>query len=182
MANEQAKRDDNQVTSLLGVSNADGSSTVAIYADPSTHRLLISGVGTTGPTGPTGATGPAGGVVLSNQAYTAGATGAVASVATATVGGADANYMVVANVNCTAYTAGNFATQVVYVDDTNATITVSMQGHFTSGYGTTISGVGNFEGQPLYIRAKAGSTITIKTAGTFTNLTYNVSGAIMLVS
>jgi len=182
MSNQQASKDDNSVSSLLGVSNADGASTVTIYADPSTHRLLVDGIGTTGPTGLTGPTGPAGGVVLSNQNYTSGATGAVASVVTTTVGGGDANYMVVGNVNCTAYTSGNFAVQVVYTDDTNTVITASMQGHFTSGYGTAISGAGNFEGQPIYIRAKAGSTITIKTAGTFTNLTYNVSGAIMLVA
>lgn len=58
MAN--AERDQNNVPTLLGVSNVDGITPVAIYADPVTHRLLADGVGTTGATGPTGSTGPAG--------------------------------------------------------------------------------------------------------------------------
>ena len=37
----EAKRDQNYVPSLLGVSNADGVTPVAIYADPTTHRLLV---------------------------------------------------------------------------------------------------------------------------------------------
>lgn len=38
----QAKRDNNQVTTLLAVSNADGTTPVVLYADPTTHRLLVS--------------------------------------------------------------------------------------------------------------------------------------------
>lgn len=45
MSNQQAKKDDNSVSSLLGVSNVDHESTVQIYADPTTHRLLTEGVG-----------------------------------------------------------------------------------------------------------------------------------------
>ncbi len=40
MAN--AKRDDNSIVTLLAVSNADGSTPVTLYADPTTHRLLTS--------------------------------------------------------------------------------------------------------------------------------------------
>lgn len=37
-----AKRDSNYITTLLAVSNADGSTPVTLYADPTTHRLLTS--------------------------------------------------------------------------------------------------------------------------------------------
>lgn len=37
----QAPRDQNFVPTLLGVSNADGATPVAVYADPVTHRLLV---------------------------------------------------------------------------------------------------------------------------------------------
>jgi hypothetical protein len=37
-----AKRDDNYVPTLIAVSNADGSTPVTLYADPVTHRLLVS--------------------------------------------------------------------------------------------------------------------------------------------
>lgn len=38
----EAKRDSNQVTTLIAVSNADGITPVVLYADPTTHRLLVS--------------------------------------------------------------------------------------------------------------------------------------------
>lgn len=37
-----AKRDDNYVPTLIAVSNADGTTPVTLYADPTTHRLLVS--------------------------------------------------------------------------------------------------------------------------------------------
>ncbi len=41
MADAPAKKDPNYVNSLIAVSNADGSSTVRLWADPITHRLLV---------------------------------------------------------------------------------------------------------------------------------------------
>lgn len=41
----QASRDENRVTTLLAVSNADGETPVTLYADPTTHRLLVSSGG-----------------------------------------------------------------------------------------------------------------------------------------
>lgn len=37
-----AKRDNNYVTTLIAVSNVDGTTPVTLYADPITHRLLVS--------------------------------------------------------------------------------------------------------------------------------------------
>lgn len=45
---ENAKRDQNFVPTLLGVSNVDGATPVPIYADPVTHRLLVDLPGGTG--------------------------------------------------------------------------------------------------------------------------------------
>ena len=42
----QAERDENRVTTILGVSNADGVTPVVVWADPVTHRLLVDSVGT----------------------------------------------------------------------------------------------------------------------------------------
>lgn len=45
----QAGRDQNFVPTLLGVSNVDGTTPIAVYADPTTHRLLVdsaAGAGT----------------------------------------------------------------------------------------------------------------------------------------
>ena len=36
-----APRDDNHLPTLLGVSNADGTTPVVLWADPTTHRLLV---------------------------------------------------------------------------------------------------------------------------------------------
>ena len=46
MAN--AKRDDNGVTTMIAVSNVDGSTPVVLYADPTTHRLLVTNTNTNG--------------------------------------------------------------------------------------------------------------------------------------
>ena len=40
-----AKRDANSIPTLIGVSNADGTTPVTLYVDPATHRLLVSGAG-----------------------------------------------------------------------------------------------------------------------------------------
>lgn len=45
----QASRDENRVTTLLGVSSADGTTPVTLYADPTTHRLLTQASGGAAP-------------------------------------------------------------------------------------------------------------------------------------
>lgn len=48
----QAPRDENRVPALLATSSADGITPVAIYADPSTHRLLVANAVSTGVAAP----------------------------------------------------------------------------------------------------------------------------------
>lgn len=38
----RARKDDNNVSTLIAVSNADGSTPITLFADPTTHRLLTS--------------------------------------------------------------------------------------------------------------------------------------------
>lgn len=45
---DNASRDQNFVTTLLAVSNADGTSPIKVYADAVTHRLLVSVTGDAG--------------------------------------------------------------------------------------------------------------------------------------
>lgn len=45
MASENAKRDQNNVPTLLAASSTDGVSTVRLYADPTSHRLLVNSTG-----------------------------------------------------------------------------------------------------------------------------------------
>lgn len=59
----EASRDENNVTTLIAASVADGVTPVRVYANPVTHRLLVEVTGQgseTGPQGPTGVTGPTG--------------------------------------------------------------------------------------------------------------------------
>lgn len=67
MAGDIASRDQNNVPSLLGVSSGDGVSTVKLYADPTSHRLLVSSGGA-GPTN--GYQVPIGTVDGTNQTFT----------------------------------------------------------------------------------------------------------------
>jgi hypothetical protein len=159
MAN--ASRDQNNVPTLLGVSSADGTTPVPLYADPTTHRLLTTSTGASAGT----------------TAQTAAANALVY-----TVGAVDGSFWVGGSVNVTAFASGSITLQVAYTDASNVATTLNLNGHFTSGYGTSISGAGDFEGQLIQIRAKAGTTITVKTAGTFTSLTYDAYGTVMQVA
>lgn len=64
---DTAPRDANQVPALLGTSNTDGT-TVTIYADPVTHRLLVD----TSTTGSLGILAVAGTIDDSNLTFTVG--------------------------------------------------------------------------------------------------------------
>jgi len=112
-------------------------------------------------------------------------TGAVASIATFTVGAADSSFIVSGNVLVTTATAHNFNLQVTYTDEgnTSRTVTCNVQqlgGTLVTAI-TNITGAGPYEGVPLHIRCKASTAITILTAGTFTTVTYNVEGVIIQV-
>lgn len=115
-----------------------------------------------------------------------GQVAAVASVATYTVGVADGSFEVSANVNVTAATTAAFGVVVTYTDETNTprslTLPVAqLAGTFIASI-TNVTGTGPYEGAVLTIRAKAATAITITTAGTFTSVTYNVSGTIKQVA
>ena len=43
----QASRDQNSVTTLLGVSSFDGVTPIPVYVNPVTHRLLVDNAGVT---------------------------------------------------------------------------------------------------------------------------------------
>lgn len=112
-------------------------------------------------------------------------TAAVASVAALTVGDADASYLVAANVRVATSTTHNFTVTVAYTDEGNTartlTLTFSQLAGTLLSAITNITGAGPYSGLPLLIRAKAGTTITIATTGTFTTVTYNVEGMITQV-
>lgn len=77
-----AKRDQNSVVTLIGVSSADGITPVVIYVDPITHRLLVQSAGGGG-----GTPGGSSGQVQYNNAGTSfgGITGATTDGTTLTL-------------------------------------------------------------------------------------------------
>lgn len=106
-------------------------------------------------------------------------TAAVTSVATYTVGAADGSFIISANCNITAFTAGTFNVTVTYTDETNTSQTLKLNFSSVTGtLGIALAAAGPFEGIPAHIRCKASTAITIATSGTFTLLTYNVEGYI----
>ena len=108
----------------------------------------------------------------------AGQTGAVASVATYTVGAADGSFLISANVNVTVSTLHNFLVTCNYTDETNTARILNMSfSQITGAIVTAITnatGTGAYEGVVLRIRCKASTAITFSTTGTFTTVTYNV--------
>jgi hypothetical protein len=111
---------------------------------------------------------------------------AVASVATYTMGAADGSVDVSANVNVTTSTTHNFAVQVAYTDETNTARTLVMTLSTEAGVLVTaitnVTGAGIYDGFSVRLRCKASTAITVKTAGTFTTVTYNVEADIQQVA
>jgi hypothetical protein len=113
-------------------------------------------------------------------------TNAVASVASYTVGGADGSFQVSANVNVTVSTAHNITVDVDYTDETNTARSLELSCRRLTGTVITsitdITGVGPYHGISLHLRCKAATTITVKTDGTFTTVTYNVEATITQIA
>ena len=115
-------------------------------------------------------------------------TAAVATVATYTVGAADGTFMVMANVLVTTSTTHNFTVECAYTDESNTARTLTLTFSQISGTLltaiTNVTGAGPYEGIPLCIRAKAATSITIRTqaAGVYTTITFNVDGSIVQVA
>lgn len=115
---------------------------------------------------------------------TIGATAAVASVATYTVGAADGSFEISANVLVTTSTVHSFTVTIAYTDEGN-TARVATQDFILLG-GTSATSITNaqgaipYEGTVRHYRCKAGTTITIASAagGTYTTVVYNIEGII----
>lgn len=113
-----------------------------------------------------------------------GQTAAVATVATLTVGGADATYTVSGNLLIT--TSGGteaIALKVAYTDEGNTArdheiplLRIGTNAWLAATAGAL--GALPYPSTQLQIRCKASTSITIKTTGTFTGTTYNVEGLI----
>ncbi len=109
-------------------------------------------------------------------------TGAINTMATYTNGATDATFTIFANVLVTTATSHNFQVQVSYHDEGNTARTSAL--FFTSGSNVIPDGGGAvpYEAAAITIRAKASTTITIKTAGTFTTVVYNIEASIAQIA
>lgn len=105
-----------------------------------------------------------------------------------TVGAADGSFVISANVLVTTSTVHAFTVTCTYTDEGNTSRTLTLQ--FSSLAGTMVTSIANaagavpYEGAPLHIRAKAGTTIQIASAagGTYTTVTYNLEGIITRIN
>lgn len=110
---------------------------------------------------------------------------AVASVCAWPVVGSDASFEVFMNVLVTTSTTHTFTCQCTYTDEGNTARTVTMGFRLvgdTTAFTSSIAASATvpYNGVSQFIRAKAGTTITLLTqaAGTYTNVVYNVEGFI----
>lgn len=118
-----AERDENNVPTLLGVSSVDGTTPITVYANPSTHRLLVdSEAGITGPVSSTD-----GNVVLWD-----GTTGQTVKDSTVSVSGTGVlavNSTIKAYAAGTAYSFTNAQAAIVF-GTTSPSITVNVAGTY----------------------------------------------------
>lgn len=99
-----------------------------------------------------------------------------------TVGASNSSFDVSANILVTVSTLHNFGATCTYTDESNTSRVLTL--NFSQLTGTFITAITNgtgasaYEGVPVHIRAKGGTTITIATTGTFTGVTYTIEGII----
>ena len=109
-------------------------------------------------------------------------TAANTNVVTLTNGASDASFEVSANVLVTTSSAENFNIKVDYTDEGNTARTFNLNVTEPTGVNTAnirfTNGTVPYSSSVQHIRAKASTSITIKTSGTFTGCTYNVEGRI----
>lgn len=120
------------------------------------------------------------GVVGSDRAV---AQTAAKTLATYTLGAADASFLVSANVLVTTSTTHAFTVTVSYTDEGNTARVLTLQ--FSSLAGAFVTSIANaagavpYEGSPVHIRCKASTTIIVASTGTFTTVTYNIEERIV---
>jgi hypothetical protein len=103
------------------------------------------------------------------------------TLATYTVGAADGSFMVSGNINVTIATASLIGMSCTYTDESNTSRVLVLNFSNIAGVfatATTLNTTGAFEGVPVHIRAKTGTTITLATTGTVTTATYTAEGII----
>lgn len=112
---------------------------------------------------------------------------AVASVAALTVSAVDSSYIVSVNILVTTATTHAFTATVAYTDEGNTARTLTVPFVLVAGSAIVTSvananGAVPYMGFELHIRAKAATTITVATTGTFTAVTYNVEASIVKIN
>lgn len=103
-----------------------------------------------------------------------------------TVGASDGSFTISANVLVTASTVHSFGATCTYTDESNTSRTLTLNfSQLTGAFITAITngtGASAYEGVPVHIRAKAGTSISVATAGTFTSVTYNAEWILQQVN
>lgn len=107
------------------------------------------------------------------------------TLSTYTVGAADGTFLVSGNVNITVATASLIGITCTYTDESNTSRALvlnlsNIAGVFATT--TTLNTAGAFEGVPMYIRAKASTSISLATTGTVTTVTYTAEGIIIQIA
>lgn len=115
---------------------------------------------------------------VSKSGYLSGQT-AAQTIVTTTSSAADTSYQINAYVDVTTLGIATIQTTVTYTNENNASTTATFFGMSATPTATLTSGSSNYP--PMFIRAKASTTITVATTVTGSGGTYNAKGSIILV-
>lgn len=162
----EAKRDQNFVTTLLGVSNVDAITPVVIYADPVTHRLLVDNGGSGG-SGITSINGD----TTAAQTLTVGTAGTDFNISDDLAGGHVFNLPTASASNRGALSTADWTTfngkqaSGNYITALTGDVTASGPGSVAATLATVNSNVGSFTSANITVDAKGRITAASNGSG-----------------
>lgn len=169
-------------SAALMCDNGSQASDIFVARDNGTAKFVIADGGLVGTYNGVATAALGLGAIVAQGRVTA-QTAAVSSVCAFTPA-ADGTFEISANVLVTTATLHNFTVECAYTDEGNTARVLTLP--FQVLAGTSVASITNaqgavpYEGQVLEIRAKGGTSITLRTqaAGTYTTVTFNFQGTI----
>jgi hypothetical protein len=136
----EAKRDQNSIPTLIGVSNVDGVTPVLVYVDPVTHRVLVDAITTSSAGGlDTYVQFNDGGTISGDSGFVYNKTTKVSTIGAVIASNLTASMAVVSDANKKFISSATTAAELAYVSGVTSAIQTQLDGKAPAALVSTIT-------------------------------------------